>query len=54
VSIQELLVEAYSSGSKDVLLQALLLEPVVDDTRKARGMMGELLRLQAECLPKLA
>ncbi|MBM3474659.1 MAG: alpha-glucosidase/alpha-galactosidase [Armatimonadetes bacterium] len=54
LSIQELLVEAYARGSKDALLQALLLEPVVDDTRHARGMMEELLRLQEGCVAEFS
>jgi alpha-galactosidase len=53
VSIQRLLVEAYRSASKDALLQALLLEPVVNDTRQAREMMQEMLRAQREWLPEL-
>jgi alpha-galactosidase len=53
VSIQKLLVEAYRTGSKDALLQALLLEPVVTDTRRAREMMDEMLRTQREWLPEL-
>jgi alpha-galactosidase len=53
VSIQKLLVEAYATGSKDALYQALLLEPTVDDSRRCREMMEDLLRMQAEYLPEL-
>jgi len=47
-------VEAYATGSKQALLQALLLEPTVDDTGRCREMMAEMLRRQAAYLPELA
>jgi alpha-galactosidase len=53
IAIQELLVQAYAEGSRDLLYQALLVEPTVDDSRRAREMMDELLRLQREYLPEL-
>jgi len=52
-SIQELLVEAYRQRSKRVLLQALLLEPTVDNAERAEQMMEELLSRQADFLPCL-
>jgi alpha-galactosidase len=53
IAIQELLVQAYAEGSRDLLYQALLLEPTVDGSTRAREMMEELLRLQREYLPEL-
>ena len=53
-SIQKLTVEAYAEGSKDKLLQALLLEPTVDSYRQAVGLVDEMLKLQAGLLPKLS
>jgi alpha-galactosidase len=50
-SIQQLIVEAYAEGSKDKLLQAILLDPVVDSYRRAVQMMEEMLELQKELLP---
>ena len=51
ISIQDLLVEAYRQRSKRVLLQALLLEPTVDNAHQAEEMMEEMLQRQAEFLP---
>ena len=53
VAIQELLVQAYAERSKELLYQALLLEPTVDDSRRAREMMEEMLRLQQPYLPEV-
>ena len=53
ISIQNLLVEAYREGSKRPLLQALLLEPTVDNAQRAEQMMEELLYRQADYLPEL-
>ncbi len=53
IAIQELLVRAYAEGSRDALLQALLLEPVVNDAGRARQMMEELLARQAHVLPDM-
>ena len=51
VSIQKLLVEAYRERSKQQLLQALLLDPVVDSLPRAERMREELLRVDADFLP---
>jgi alpha-galactosidase len=51
MAIQKLTVQAYRERSKALLLQVLLLEPVVNDVRKAEGLIEEMLRLQAEFLP---
>ena len=52
VSIQKLLVEAYRTRSRKVLLQALLVDPVVDSVGKAEAMLDEMLELQREYLPE--
>ena len=52
-SIQKLLVEAFDQGSKEKLLQAILLEPTVDSYRGAVMMMEEMLQLQKVLLPPL-
>ena len=53
VSIQKLLVEAYSKKSKKVLLQALMIDPVVDDLGRAKEMMETMIKLEKEYLPEL-
>jgi len=52
ISIQNLLVEAYRERSKKLLLQALLIDPVVDSVERTKKMMEELLRIEADFLPK--
>ncbi len=49
--IHRLIVEAYASGSKDLLLQALILDPLVNSIGNAGKMLDEMLKLQAEFLP---
>ena len=53
IAIQELIVEAYRRRSREVLLQALVLDPVVDSVGGARQMMEKLLEVQGEFLPEL-
>ncbi len=53
IAIQELLVEAYRERSKKLLLQALLLEPTVDDVKRAQEMMEVMLHVQREYLPEM-
>lgn len=53
ITIQNLLVEAYSRQSREHLLQALVLDPVVDSVDRARGMMDMLLEVEADFLPEL-
>jgi alpha-galactosidase len=53
VSIMKLLVEAFREKSKHYLLQALLLDPVVDSYNRAREMMEMMLKLEADALPQL-
>lgn len=51
VSIQKLLVEAYAQRSRNLLLQALLLDPVVDSVERAERMLDDMLELQKDYLP---
>jgi alpha-galactosidase len=51
-SIQRLITEAYRTRSKNLLLQALLLDPVVDSILEAEKLLDEMLELQAEFLPR--
>jgi alpha-galactosidase len=51
-SIHQLTVEAYAEGSKDKLMQAVLLEPTVDSYRRAVDMVDEFLTLQRDLLPE--
>jgi alpha-galactosidase len=53
VSIQNLVVEAFRERSKSLLLQAIVIDPVVDSADRARKMMEHMLRLEAEYLPPL-
>jgi alpha-galactosidase len=50
-SINKLLVESFAKRSKDILLQAVLLEPTVDSYRKAVHMVDEMCRIQKDLLP---
>jgi len=52
-SIHKLLVEAYAEESKAKLLQAILLDPVVDSHNRAVAMLDEFLELQKDILPPL-
>ena len=54
VSIQLLLIEAYRQRSKKLLLQALLLDPIVDSVRQAEDMLDCMLELQKDYLPSFA
>ena len=51
ISIQLLLIEAYRKWSKKLLLQALLLDPVVDSVKRAEEMLDYMLELQKDYLP---
>ena len=53
IAIQDLLVSAYEEGSKRHLLQALVLDPVVDSAERAERMMNVLLEAEADFLPEL-
>jgi alpha-galactosidase len=52
LSIQRLITEAYRTRSKNLLLQALLLDPVVNSVVEAKKMLDEMLELQKEFLPE--
>jgi len=52
ISIQKLLVEAYRERSKELLLQALALEPTVDSVERAREFMEEMLAREKDYLPE--
>jgi alpha-galactosidase len=51
-SIQELVVEAYRKRSRNLLLQALLVDPVVDSVENAEKMLDDMLELQKDYLPR--
>jgi alpha-galactosidase len=53
-SIHKLLVEAYVEKSKQKLLQAILLDPIIDSHNRAVAMLDEFLEAQADALPPLA
>ena len=50
--IQKLISEAYAKRSKNLLLQALLLDPVIDNFDRAEKMLDYMLDLQKEFLPE--
>jgi alpha-galactosidase len=51
-SIHALITEAYRTGSKKLLLQALLLDPNVNSVSGAEKMLDQMLKLQADFLPR--
>jgi alpha-galactosidase len=50
-TINSLVTEAYRTRDRRLLLQALLLDPLVDSVRGAERLLDDMLRLQAEYLP---
>lgn len=50
-TIHGLLTEAYRTHSKKLLLQALLLDPCVNNLTAAEKMLDEMLELQSDFLP---
>jgi len=52
LSIQGLITEAYRTRSKRLLLQALLLDPVVNSITEAEKLLDRMLELQQEFLPE--
>ena len=50
-AIHNLLTEAYQTKSRELLLQALLLDPVVNSITAAKKMLTEMLELQREFIP---
>jgi alpha-galactosidase len=53
ISIMKLLVQAYQQRSKTLLLQALMIDPIVDSYRRAKEMMETMLKVEADVLPEL-
>lgn len=53
ISIQKLLVQAYAEKSKRYLLQALLIDPIVDSVDRAEKYMETMLKAEADFLPEL-
>jgi len=53
-AIHSLVTEAYRTGSRRLLLQALLLDPNVNSIVRAERMLDDMLRLQADFLPTFA
>jgi alpha-galactosidase len=51
-TIQKLLSDAYAKRSKNLLLQCLLLDPVVDSIPRAEQMLDYMLDLQRDYLPE--
>ncbi|MHB0876338.1 MAG: family 4 glycosyl hydrolase [Anaerolineae bacterium] len=54
IAVQDLVVEAAVTGSRQVALQAMLADPVVQDARAGETVLEELLRLEADYLPQFA
>jgi len=54
VSLQKLLIQAYIKRSKNLLLQALLLDPVVHSVANAERMLDDMLELQKDYLPEFS
>jgi len=52
ITIQNLLVQAYKERSKKILLQALIIDPIVNSISRAEQMMEQMLEMQADFLPK--
>jgi alpha-galactosidase len=52
ISIHEAITAAWRTRSKELLLQALLFDPVINDWKAAEKMLGDMLELQREFLPK--
>ncbi|MFX1339728.1 MAG: hypothetical protein ACFFDK_14040 [Promethearchaeota archaeon] len=48
ISIQEIIVEAIFKKSKDLALQALLADPVVETYWQAKNILDELLKIESE------
>lgn len=54
VSVQELAIEAAIEGNQNKALQALLIDPVVDTLKGAEDALVELLKEQAQYLPRFS
>ena len=54
VDQMELIVEAAVKGDRNLVLQAMLLDPVVDSVRVAERVLDEMMQVQADYLPQFA
>jgi alpha-galactosidase len=52
ISIQNIIIEAFKEKSKKLLLQALVIDPIVDDANRAEEMMERMLQIEADYLPE--
>ncbi len=52
ISIQNLIIEAFKEKSKKLLLQAIVIDPIVDDVTRAEEMMERMLQIEADYLPE--
>jgi alpha-galactosidase len=50
----ELIVEAGATGDRSLVLQAMLLDPVIDSARNAEQMLDAMLQINARYLPQFA
>jgi alpha-galactosidase len=54
VSINQLTAEAAVEGSREAALQALLIDPMINDIATARSLLDDYLRAHADLLPEFA
>jgi alpha-galactosidase len=52
LAIHRCVTDAYRTGDKNLLLQALLLDPMVNSIENAKKLLDDMLERQAEYLPK--
>ncbi len=52
-SIHQLLVDAFDTGSRGILLQALMLDPTTHSYRAAVNLINEMFRVQGDVLPEM-
>ncbi|HET6450132.1 MAG TPA: hypothetical protein VFI08_02435, partial [Spirochaetia bacterium] len=52
ITVAEMAVEASVRGSRELALQALMLDPMIDDPRVARGLLEDYLSAQKQYLPQ--
>ena len=52
-SIHALLVDAFDTGSRGTLLQALMLDPTTHSYRAAVNLINEMFRVQGDVLPEM-
>ncbi len=52
-SIHQLLVDAFDTGSRGALLQALMLDPTTHSYRAAVNLINEMFRVQGDVLPEM-